>query len=911
MNKELLEQELKILSPDQRKAVESKNRFLRIVAGAGAGKTTTMAMRIVKLLSQGIKPDEIASFTFTERAAQNMKNRVYEKIGKIEPELCNHLGEMYIGTIHAFCFQMLQDHFGYGNYEVMDENQEMAFMLRHGFSFGLHIGGGYIKKCSSFLKSIEVIYNELLDFNKLQAKQPDFFRHFQKYEELLNQHKLLTFSKIINVLLEKLKQNSNPIQHIQHLIVDEYQDVNQAQQELIKLIGQKSSIYVVGDPRQCIYQWRGSDDECFDNFLKVFDKPETPETIIIPENRRSCIEIVQIANLFAKTLVDKYDSLTLVRKDQGKVVNIEFENPELEAEFITDEIKKIVEVEKKCNYSNIAILLRSVKTSAEPFISCFKKKKIPYLVGGKIGLFRRDEAKIVGSLFSWLHEEGFWLKNSYDWNKPIKGQDLFIFAKSLWEQLFKSKDFPEKELKKWKGEVLDKSYNGLTEAFQELLLILGFLKLDQNDKLNAAIMANLGRFNSLLIDFQSSVLIGGESFNWERHIKSLIWFINSYANEAYEEQPAEDIRGVDAVQIMTVHQAKGLEWLMVFMPALTNLRFPSSKSGKEQDWMINRDLFPVKRYEGSEDDERRLFYVAMTRARDFLCLSRFKQLKKTQSESHFLTDLKLKPSNNLPVYDLYPKAKEEEIQTFIGGEIIDYVRCSYRYRLRHLWNYQSIFSPMLGYGKSLHHCLRTACDISKEDNISPEEALEKVFHNNEFHLPYAGKRARETATNDAKKTLKKYITDFKEDIANVEEVEARLEFPLEKSTIAGRVDVIIGSQDKSLEVRDYKTSEEVTSEAEAALQVQLYTLGLKLTKHNVTKASISYFKDLGGGSQIVPVGITDKDLLKAKETAKTAISGIRSNVWNAKIGDHCKGCDFKKICRYTNVSRDLIVDITV
>ncbi|MBI2110759.1 PD-(D/E)XK nuclease family protein, partial [Candidatus Woesearchaeota archaeon] len=158
---------------------------------------------------------------------------------------------------------------------------------------------------------------------------------------------------------------------------------------------------------------------------------------------------------------------------------------------------------------------------------------------------------------------------------------------------------------------------------------------------------------------------------------------------------------------------------------------------------------------------------------------------------------------------------------------------------------------------------------------------------------------------------KKYINDYKEDITNVEEVETRLEFPLEKSTIAGRVDVIIGSQDKSLEVRDYKTSEEVTSEAEAALQVQLYTLGLKLTKHNVTKASISYFKDFGGGSQIVPVDIADKDLSKAKETAKTAISGIRNNVWTAKIGEHCKGCDFKKICKYTNVPRGLIVNIKV
>src|SRR3989338_7630868 len=141
MNLKLVEDELKKLSPDQRKAATSKNKFLRIVAGAGAGKTTTMAMRIVYLLFKGVKPKEIVAFTFTERAAQNMKNRIYEKIEKIEPELCNFLGEMYIGTIHAFCFQMLQDHFGFGNYEVLDENQEMAFILRHGWGLGLGVNG--------------------------------------------------------------------------------------------------------------------------------------------------------------------------------------------------------------------------------------------------------------------------------------------------------------------------------------------------------------------------------------------------------------------------------------------------------------------------------------------------------------------------------------------------------------------------------------------------------------------------------------------------------------------------------------------------------------------------------------------------------------------------------------------------
>jgi DNA helicase-2/ATP-dependent DNA helicase PcrA len=908
-----LKQELNDLSSEKIKVVESEKRFLRIVAGAGTGKTTTMAMRIVYLLSNGAKPEDIVAFTFTERAAQNMKSRIYEKVKKVKPELCNHLGKMFIGTIHAFCFQTLQDEFGFGNYEVLDENQEMAFLLRHGWELGLSpnsklgLTKNYTENCSIFLRSVGVVFDELILIDnpkELREKSPDFFKEFEKYSGLLDGHRLLTFNRIIYLMIKKITENRRPIEHIKHLIVDEYQDINRAQEKLIDLLGQSASVYIVGDPRQCIYQWRGSTEDSFTRFTEIF---KDVDTVNVSENWRSCSSVVNTANAFAKSLSSKYDDIRPKRPERGKVIKVAFQNEMKEAGVIVNTIKRIVEKEKLCDYSDIAILFRSVKTSADPFIEAMKRENVPFIVGGKVGLFKRDECQLVGRLFAWLDDNGFWKPDLYG-RETIDGEDLLESSSELWENSFGNGSFPEKRLREWKRNFLDGHFKGLlTQAFQELLLILGFLNLDQKDKSHAAMMANLGRFNALLTDFQSSIVRGGDKFDFQKDIKNLCWFLSSYGLNSYEQQMPDDIRGVSAVQLLTVHQAKGLEWLAIFIPSLTNRRFPSGNVGRKQNWLVSKDLFPVERYEGDIDDEKRLFYVAVTRARDFLCLSYFTQMSKSNypmTETDFLKPLSLQvlPDENIEVEKLKKVLKDDEIHTFTGGEIIEYGRCPYFYRLRHVWNYQSQFSPMLGFGKSLHHVLRITCEKMKREKISPKEALESVF-DDEFHLPYAPLDIRDRAIESARKTLENYVIKHENDIKNFEEVEARLEFPLQRSTIVGKIDVIIGPE-SSLQVRDYKTSEEVTSVEEAEMQVRLYTLGLNITWKTIKSATIAFLKEEKEISQIKIVTVTSQDLDAAKNKATQAINEILNGNWKATVGKHCDKCDYKNICRYTDVPKN-------
>lgn len=893
----------KKLSPDQEKAVVSQRKYLRIVAGAGAGKTETMTRRIAYLLLyKDVEPKSIVAFTFTERAAQSIKDRIYKRVRDLQGDnACARLGEMFVGTIHAYCFRILQDYFGYGDYEVLDDNQEMAFMIREGWPFGLG-DGNYSKNCQDFIQSVNVVYDELLSRSNLKKKDSRFARHLENYENILKRHRLLTFGQMAALVVEKLEENSQAVEDIKYLIVDEYQDINRAQERLIELIGKNASVFVVGDPRQSIYQWRGSNEKCFESFLKKFSGSEP---VAISENRRSGKMMVNVANKLAATFGGtKYQPMSSTRSEQGIVSLVKCENNISEAEWVTLQVKRLVEEKKLCNYSDIAILLRSVSTSAGPFIDIFKKENIPYLVGGKVGLFRRDEAQALGRIFAWLGDK-FWVDNSYVWSNQTKGRKLLDSAIDHWKATLKRKSIPKslyRNLEILKGNVRSGKYKCFSSIYQDLLIILGFLNFDPEDKLQAAIMANLGRFNELLTDYESSIRRGGAKPKWQNDLEGLCWYMNAYATGAYEEQPAEDLRGTDVLQIMTVHQAKGLEWPVVFVPCVVNKRFPSSKAGSSRKWYVPEKLFNVKRYEGGEEDEKRLFYVAITRARDVVIISRFERMgRNRRSPSIFWKILEKSLSETSQKMTLSPAKIEtptdtEEIQTYSAGEIINYFRCPYLYRLREMWGYQPELAAELGFGKSLHYCLHLASEKIKQ-GIRPEKAVCEAVRE-KFHMPFADYGRKQKIQQAVEKKLIKFVQKNKDDIYNIEEIESRLEFPMENATIAGRVDVILKNRPNILEARDYKTSDIVTTAEESSLQLRLYTLGLKLIGHPIDEASLAYLEN----GEINKININDEKLENAKIVAKRCIEGIKKGYFKGDKSSKCNRCDYTRICRFYKIT---------
>lgn len=893
------------LAKDQEKAVLSKSRYNRIIAGAGAGKTETLTRRIVYLLlAEVVEPSSIVAFTFTERAAQAMKSRIYRRVGELDPGKLGKLGEMYVGTIHAYAKRVLDDYFKFGNYTVLDENQEIAFLMRHGWDIGINdFERNYSEACRVFLRSVNMVWNEMLDRKKLEAKAPDFCEKLAYYEYLLDKHKLLTFGRMILLAVQKLRENPETLRHVKHLIVDEYQDINRAQEELIRLIGKNGEIFVVGDPRQSIYQWRGSDEKFFASFEETF---RGTKTVAIKENRRSVKKIVVNANRFAKTFQKAhYEPMEATREEDGFIGLVEHETPEDEAIWIADQIQHLVR-KKGLKYSDIGVLTRSVSLAAGPLVDVLKERRVPYIVGGKVGLFKRDEAQALGRIFAWFYEHGFWVEDQWKWSEKITGDDLLWTALDCWRSVYRYR-MPrgvESKLREIKADLNSKKsrYDNFTRIYQDVLNVLGFENLVHTDPNDATIMANLGRFNNLLTDYETANRVGGRTPHWKEDLKGLCWFMNSYAAWAYEEQSAEDIRGVDAVQIMTVHQAKGLEWPVVFLFSTVDGRFPSRMVGRELNWCgIPRDLFDANRYEGDLEDERRLFYVAITRARDALIISYFKRQKRGMSRSRFIDDLDLSvvtplERRGLPDFPVFKLEAVDDILTFSASEITMYLRCPYMFLLRNVYGYQPELDEAIGYGKGVHYCLRRAVELLKsDDELGPITAAVRAV-DNEFFMPFVAGDVFENFKRGARKCVLNYARNYGDDLRQSSEVEYRIEFPIHNATVTGRIDVLGDKEVRDYKTLDYSDVEGSVSVPEAELQVKLYAAGLKSVGRPVVGGSVAF---LGSdGTKIMPVDVGVSHVEEAVKNAESVVASIRNKKFKPRRGEHCGDCDMRDICRW-------------
>jgi DNA helicase-2/ATP-dependent DNA helicase PcrA len=897
---EIILSEPRPLSPSQRDAVVSEGRHIRVIAGAGAGKTETLTRRIVKLLLiDGVAPREIIAFTFTEKAAQSMKSRVYERLRQLGgDEVCARLGEMFIGTIHAFCFRLLHDHYNYGAYDALDENQEMAFLLRFGWSLHLQGGRSHSENCELFMQSLNVAYAEMIPENTLERHAFSFNRAKKHYEEILDSHRRLTFNRMIALAVHHLEQNPETLGHIRHLIVDEYQDINRAQERLIQLIGHSGNIFIVGDPRQTIYQFRGSNAQCFEDFVRNY--PDL-ETISIAQNRRSVPLIVTLANNFADHFErEHYEHLEAVRREEGGVYLGEFSSHTTEAAWVADQIEHYVGQER-CSYGDIGILLRSVNTSGPVFIDEFRRRHIPFIVGGKVGLFRRSEVQAVGKLMAWLARDGFFQRSRFS-REAVRGDTLVDIALTDWHDAVPEVHLPAdigNILHDWKTAVLRGDYYHFTAVYQELLSLLGFHQLDPDNREHAVIMANLGRFGTLLTDYETANRLGGRSIHWDADTSGLCWFMNTYAMGAYEEHSGDDVRGIDAVQIMTIHQAKGLEWPLVFVPSVVSGRFPSRMAGSHKKWLIPRELFDVLRYEGDIEGEKKLMYVGLTRARDVLVVSYFTSMNgRRKGLSDFIVEdlatgimTRLTDRSVLPPHDLILQGDPDEIQSFSAGELIVYGRCPFMYRLNRLWGFQPGLTDYLGYGNTLHFCMRVAAERIKE-GYSPISAVASAVDAH-FFLPFADSGRLSKLKDDAKRKLIQFAREHQDDLLRIREVETRIEYPMHRATVVGKIDVIL-HDGEGVEIRDYKSSDVVTTQNDVAMQLRLYARGLTMLGESVTRGSVAYLED----ASIAPVDVGVNELREAEGIAERHIDGISHGIFPPCPGGACERCDYGNICKF-------------
>ena len=283
--------------------------------------------------------------------------------------------------------------------------------------------------------------------------------------------------------------------------------------------------------------------------------------------------------------------------------------------------------------------------------------------------------------------------------------------------------------------------------------------------------------------------------------------------------------------------------------------------------------------------------------KDALIVSHFSKINKTCSRSDFVEDMDLAyavPLNDgeaIPPIVLYPGTVSDDIQTYSAGEIVTFGICPHMYLLRELWGYQPELDPAIGYGNAMHYCLKRAGELVQE-GYSPVSAVTTSVEE-DFHMPFVGGIVLDNFRNSAKKRLVNFTQKYGDDLKRIEEVEYRIEFPINdggitSATIMGKVDVILKNGGE-LEVRDYKSSEEARTLSEISTQVQLYTAGLKTMGRPVSSGSVAYLNE----AKVEPVKVTDKHLDEAKQNAQKVVEKITTRKFKPTPGKSCKRCDQK------------------
>lgn len=895
-------------------AVAHRGSHIQIIAAAGSGKTEVVSQRVAALLAEGESPESIIAFTFTEKAAAELKERIRERVtARMGAEATDQLGRLFVGTIHAYCFRMLQTYVPkYETYTPLDSNQLTNFLYRQSRIIGISeavSSSGTFRSLATFQRGIDVIENELVDVDSLPAGE--FKSAVHKYYAALDRYQFMSFGTQIVRAVEALadpKIHSAVTAPLRHLIVDEYQDVNPAQEKLVELLGKPhgpADIVVVGDDDQAIYQWRGSSVENIVTFAQRY--PEVASFQLLT-NRRSRPGVVEVANIFAQTIPNRIPKQMLPhRPADGPSVAFSRDSG-TEHDAANEIASQIREFHAQgLPYRDIAILVRG-RAAYPALMAAMERAGIPIQAGGRSGLFAQPEPQVFGATYAWIADVD-WKSSQYGERETVTLKQLLDLYGSTFSLPESTKGQLEAHLEKWKVDALTSTFNeSLVGDFYELMSLLGVKDWDLGDDYTRNRLGTIARFTEVLADYESvswrarrdaahpGEQVGGQS-GGEWFYKNLAILMTNYAVSNYDDFDGEEDHFADGVALGTVHGSKGLEWPVVFLPSLVKSRFPSSMNGRSQEFPTELDgRFDRQRYEGTDADERRLFYVALTRARDAVLVSSFSLQnggKKRAASPYFDEIVSAYSSAGVPTSVTSKSTDEEPDLAITYSELAAYESCPRSYLLRNELGFMPTIQAELGYGNAVHHTMRVLAERTQATGAVPTAAQVDQLLNSEFFLPYANKAGHKEMREKARKLVMRYVTDHPNDLLRTWATERPFELYLDGIVISGRADVIYDRHDGQpdrLAIVDYKTS---TGGKIDPLQLQIYA---EAGRREGLDVGAAYIHDLGEETRH-DVAIDPAAVKAAEAQIIATVDSLRSRKFESKPGRRkCRECDVRHIC---------------
>lgn len=967
---------------DQEEAISHRDGNLLILACAGSGKTEVISRRIALLVKEGVPKNSIIAFTFTERAARELKLRIR---AHLERELPSDpaLGDMYVGTIHSFCLQLLKEiDADYRKFEVMDEARQAALIMTNFHYFpdsdnpGLGLNylrertrsGNYWDTVAVFQNSLNIVHQKQFKIEQIGDDHLENSLRCYKRIALGSPNFFFDFNHIIDELILRLKSSSEDLKAVRerfrYLVIDEYQDVDDRQEELIRLIsgdGKKVWVTAVGDDDQAIYGWRGARIK---NILSFNDCYPNVKTVNLTFNFRSTHAIVDIANsaihkippgersnkqMLARHWNEETQDWPETMAERFDLQMRVFASEEEEAEWVAERVQQLRGTlvkdengeDRGLDYADMAILLRSVRSNGHLFADVLKKANVPVVIKGTGGLFDHDEVLLIHATFCLLARSDFIYNDDGQYERlqereirefirlKIYGLRKVGSMKSADAEAFlrwvakKRQELDRRELEKEKrGPRLARRIYPQV-IFQEMLSELGSSN-EIEEPWPQEILFNLGRLSDLITQFEAV-----HQWVTPRGLGALCMFLGGWASSAVDEGGLDESGTPNAVQIMTVHGAKGLEWPVVFIPRVSSSNFPSSRRNQGPEVFLDKKLFDPNEYAGGDAGERRLWYVALTRCQKFLHITSLDRIRKRPT-------------------DYYKEIKHDYVQ--VSGEITDrpkgepktplnvellpttytdlsyFWRCPFEYQLRALMGFNPGVTESYGYGQQIHNILTEIhLRALKGEMLTGEEV--STLTDARFHLRYTRERPLAILKEAAKETLKRYVDQYPNHGDYVLEAEKPFEFIDSESgaLITGTIDLLQKIEqsipgDQSLipvGLVDFKThgwkraSDFFRSRDDAVQQLRLYAVAVRDALHMKPHSANVHFlvpkppaEDLKmeGVLEKVEVDISEGRLSETMEFVRNTVNEIRENVRTKKFKlkgcetGHCPHCDFRSFC---------------
>jgi len=973
--------EEKKLNKEQKEAVEYGNGPLLIIAGAGTGKTTVVTERIKYLISSGkAKAGEILALTFTEKAAREMEERV-------DIALPYGYSEMWISTFHSFCDRVLRAeaiHIGLSpDYKLMSEAETIQFLIQNLFKFDLKyfrpLGNPTkfvegIAQHFSRLKDEDISPSEYMRWAKAQIsnslpsgqaglprrqagkfqneeaeKYLELAKAYQTYEELKIKEGVMDFGDLITNTLRLFRTRKNILRQYQeqfkYILVDEFQDTNYAQNELaILLAGERQNITVCADDDQSIYRWRGAAISNVIQFKKRFPKAKI---IVLIKNYRStqlildhAYKLIQNNNpdrLEAKEKINK--RLISVRKnEQFPIKFIYTDRVENEAEAVAKEIENLIHQKsgKNLEYKDIAILVRA-NNHAEPFIRALSRHGIPYQFLGPGQLFRQPEVKDLIAYLKVLYnfEDNVALYRVLSMEIfDISPRDLAAiinYSRRFNLTLFEACEQVEKIFVSQKTRETVKKFVEMVHRHLKLLpketagqILYYFLE-------DSGLLKKLTEYKTPLEEKQAQNiskffdrLKTYEVDHEDASVFAVVDWINLSMKLGESPLAADfDWTGENRVNILTVHSSKGLEFPVVFLVNLVAGRFPTYER-REQipiPEALIKEILPVGDYH--EQEERRLFYVGMTRAADrlyFTAANYYGEGKRERKISPFVIEAlgknAIEQAGNLVIEEKqlslleWNKPKEPEIPSGTNqtvnylsySQIETFNNCPLQYRYRYIQRIPVPPSAAQSFGDSIHKTLRDFYKLVKEGKRPNEEDLIELLSKNWIKEGYASKSHEEKSRKEGEKILRSfYQKEF-----NPKVIPHLLEHPFVVKIspdlkIGGKIDRV-DKLGKTIEIIDYKTGKAwEQKEVDNSLQMSVYALAavnLGIFEGKPEEIILSFYFLENGEKK--STRRTSQQLSLIKEELVKKAKEIQESKFEAKPSNMCDFCEYKLLCEAWN-----------